>query len=249
MDIYSYFWSNFLKIMKKIFLLSISIFIIGCSKDAPTSTPPSALTDLDGNAYTAITIGNQTWYKENLSVSKYSDGTEIPEVNDPSEWANLTTGAWCYYDNDSSSEEVYGKLYNWYAVAGIFDEASFKNSSLRKKLAPQGHHIPTDPEWTALSNNLGSDAGGKMKEEGDENWIETDLDVTNSSLFTGLPGGICINNGSFHLVGYHGYWWTSTTPSNDVETAWNRSLNYNSNILCRSFDDKKYGFSVRFIKD
>lgn len=221
--------------------------MLGCSKDAPTSTPPSSLTDLDGNAYTAITIGKQTWYKENLSVSKYSDGTEIPEVNDPSEWATLTTGAWCYYDDDSSNEEVFGKLYNWYAVAGIFDEASLSNVSLRKKLAPQGCHIPSDSEWTALSNNLGSDSGGKMKSIGDELWESPNTGAANSSLFTGLPSGICITNGSFHFLTFHGYWWSSTSV--DTKTSWNRSLNYNSNILCRSYDNLKYGLSVRFIKD
>lgn len=235
--------------MKKIFLTSLIVLILGCSKDDSPSTPPSSLTDLDGNAYTAITIGKQTWYKENLSVSKYSDGTEIPQVNDPSEWSTLTTGAWCYYDDDSSNQEVFGKLYNWYAVAGIFNSASLDNAFLRKKLAPQGHHIPSDLEWTALSNNLGSNAGGKLKQEGMDYWYDTNDEVTNSTGFNGLPGGICIDNGSFHLVGYHGYWWTSTTSSNDPKTALNRSLNYNSNILCKSYDDKKYGFSVRFIKD
>jgi uncharacterized protein (TIGR02145 family) len=233
--------------MKKIFLTSLIVLILGCSKEDSPSTNPTSLTDLDGNTYTAITIGKQTWYKENLSVSKYSDGTEIPQVNDPSEWATLTTGAWCYYDDDSSTEEVFGKLYNWYAVAGIYNEASLNTASLRKKLAPQGHHIPSDLEWTALSNELGSNAGGKLKQEGTEFWYDTNDEVTNSTGFNGLPGGICIDNGSFHLLGYHGYWWTSST--NDIEIAWNRSLNYNTNILCRSYDSKKYGFSVRFIKD
>lgn len=235
--------------MKKIFFLSILTLILSCSKEESSSPTSPSFTDIDGNTYTEIKIGNQTWYKENLSVSKYNDGTEIPQVNDPSEWATLTTGAWCYYDDDSSTEETFGKLYNWYAVAGIYNSASLNDASLRKKLAPQGNHIPSDAEWTAMTNSLGSNAGGKLKEEGDEYWYETNDEVTNSSGFNGLPGGICISNGSFHLLGYHGYWWTSTTTSNDVATAWNRSLNYNSNVVCRSFDDKKYGFSVRFIKD
>jgi uncharacterized protein (TIGR02145 family) len=232
--------------MKKVFLGALIVVFLGCSKEDSPATS-KVLTDLDGKTYTAITIGKQTWYKENLNVSKYSDGTPIPEVNDPSEWSTLTTGAWCYYDYDPSLGEIFGKLYNWYAVAGIFDAASLTDISLRKKLAPQGCHIPADSEWTALSNNLGSDAGGKMKEEGTENWFETDSDVTNSSLFTGLPSGICITNGTYHLIEYHGYWWSVT--SRDSETAWNRSLNYNSNIVCRSYDNLKYGLSVRFIKD
>ncbi len=98
-----------------------------------------------------------------------------------------------------------------------------------------------------MTNSLGSNAGGKMKESGTDYWIDTNEDVTNSSFFTGRPSGICIKNGSFYFAGEFGYWWTST--SNDALTAWNRSLSYNSNIVCRSFDDKNYGFSVRFIKD
>lgn len=234
--------------MKKIIISSLIVLFLGCSSgDSPVAS--EGITDLDGKTYTPVTIGKQTWYKENLNVSKYSDGSPIPEVNDPTEWSTLTTGAWCYYDNDPSAGEVFGKLYNWYAVAGIFDEASLSNVSLRKKLAPQGCHIPSDSEWTALSNHLGENAGGKMKEEGTENWVETNSDITNSSLFTGLPSGICIANGSFHFLTFHGYWWSSAPTSLDNQTAWNRSLNYNSNILCRSYDNKKYGFSVRFLKD
>lgn len=232
--------------MKYIYIAIILVLIVGCSK-GDSSDASAKVTDIDGNVYTAITIGKQTWYKENLDVSKYTDGTIIPEVSDPVEWSKLTTGGWCYLDSDSTNGVILGKLYNWYAVAGIFNAESLTNTSLRKKLAPQGNHIPSDTEWTAMTNSLGSNAGGKMKETGTEYWIDTNADVTNSSLFTGRPGGICIKNGSFYFAGEFGYWWTST--SNDSLTAWNRSLSYNSNIACRSFDDKNYGFSVRFIKD
>lgn len=230
--------------MKKVFLGLILVLIVGCSKG---DSSEGSVKDFDGNVYTPIKIGTQTWYKENLNVSKYADGTLIPEVNDPEQWSKLTTGAWCYLDDDSSNGENLGKLYNWYAVAGIYDTNSLINSSLRKKLAPQGNHIPSDSEWTTMINSLGSNAGGKMKEIGTDYWIDTDDNVTNSSFFTGRPCGICIKNGSFYFVGEFGYWWTST--SKDNETSWNRSLGYNSNVVCRSFDEKNYGFSVRFIKD
>ncbi|MFM9824657.1 fibrobacter succinogenes major paralogous domain-containing protein [Flavobacterium sp.] len=230
--------------MKKVFLGIILVLIVGCSKEGSSE---DSLKDVDGNVYTSITIGKQTWYKENLNVSKYSDGTIIPEVSDPSEWSTLTTGAWSYLDYDSSNGKKIGKLYNWYAVAGIFDTASLTDMSIRKKLAPVGNHIPTDAEWTTMINSLGSNAGSKMKESGTNYWIDTDTDVTNSSLFTGLPGGMCIKKGGFYFAGEFGYWWTST--SINVLTAWNRSLGYNSPYACRSYDDKNYGFSVRFIKD
>lgn len=95
-----------------------------------------------------VTICKQVWATKNLDVTTYMDGTPIPQVTDPTAWANLTTGAWCYYNNLAASNATYGKLYNWYAVAGIYDAASLANPTLRKKLAPTGWHIPTDAEWT-----------------------------------------------------------------------------------------------------
>jgi len=233
--------------MRNVFLGIVLLLIFGCSKDADAPETPSIITDIDGNVYNPATIGKQTWFIENLKVSKYSDGTTIPEVNDPAVWSTLTTGAWCYYDKNTSFGVEFGKLYNWYAVAGIFDAASLSDISLRKKIVPKGYHIPNDAEWTILTNSLGSSAGGKLKEKGETHWADTSPEVTNSSFFTGLPGGICISNGTFYFVGEHGYWWSSTGV--DSDSAWNRSLGYNSNTICRSHDNKKYGFSVRFIKD
>ena len=121
--------------------------------------------------YTVIpgAIGTQVWTTQNLNVSTYLDGTPIPNVTNASTWASLTTGAYCYYNNDSATyAAVYGKLYNWYAVAGIYDASSLSTPSLRKNLAPAGYHIPTHAEWTTLTNYLGGEsvAGGKMKEVG-----------------------------------------------------------------------------------
>jgi uncharacterized protein (TIGR02145 family) len=229
-----------IRIMKNVFLVIMVVLIVGCSKDSAEAPP--TITDIDGNVYETIVIGNQTWMKTNLNVSKYQDGTPIPEVTDPVEWANLTTGAWCYYDYISSNGEEYGKLYNWYAVAGVYDNASLNNLSLRKKLAPTGYSIPTDAEWTTLTSFIGSEAGEKMKHV---DW-SSDLKVANGSGFTALPGGVCISNGDFHFFGYYGYWWSSTGI--DLNVAWNRSLGHNSTIVCKSYDDKNYGFAVRCIK-
>ena len=237
--------------MKNVFLGIVIVLIVGCSKEeaTPEATPevPTTVTDIDGNVYNAIVIGKQTWFKDNLKVSKYNDGTIIPEVNDTALWSTLTTGAWCYYSKNTSFGVEFGKLYNWYAIAGIHDAASLNDTSLRKKIVPLGYHIPSDAEWTVLTNALGSNAGGKMKEMGATHWAETNPETTNSSFFTGLPGGIRISNGTFYFIGEHGYWWSSTGIDPDI--AWNRSLGYNSNIVCRSYDNKNYGFSVRFIKD
>ena len=157
-----------------------------------------------------VTICTQVWATKNLDVTTYSDGTVIPQVTDPSAWANLTTGAWCYSNNDPANGAVYGKLYNWYAVAGIYDAASLADPTLRKKLAPNGWHVPTDAEWTTLTTCLGgaSVAGGKMKETGTAHWQSPNTAATNSSGFTGLPGGICSNDGTFNLSGSNGIWWS-----------------------------------------
>jgi uncharacterized protein (TIGR02145 family) len=197
-----------------------------------------------------IDIYGQIWTGCNLNVTTYSDGiTVIPEVTDPAVWATLTTGAWCWYNNASANEPIYGKLYNWYAVAGIYDAASLSNPSLRKQLAPTGYHIPTDAEWTILTDSLGGYlvAGGPLKEEGYCHWNSPNLSATNDSLFTGLPGGNRTFLGSYSSIGDLGRWWSSTEDGTGY--AWFRNLSYNFNTASRNSDDKRDGLSVRLIKD
>jgi uncharacterized protein (TIGR02145 family) len=196
-----------------------------------------------------VTICTQTWATKNLDVTTYSDGTNIPQVTDPTAWANLTTGAWCYYNNDATNGTTYGKLYNWYAVAGIYDAASLSNPALRKKLAPTGWHVPTDAEWTTLTTCLGGEsvAGGKMKETGTAHWISPNTDATNVTSASGLPGGYRNNNGTFNNIGNNGNWWSSS--ENDTTNAWNRNLNYNNGNTNRNNNNKKNGFSVRCLRD
>ena len=200
-------------------------------------------------ALPSVTIGTQIWTSKNLDVSTYRDGTPIPQVTDPTQWENLTTGAWCYYDNNPANGEVYGKLYNWYAVAGIYDAASLNDPTLRKQFAPIGWHVPTTIDWADLTTFLGGDniAGGKMKSTGTSLWVSPNADATNSSYFTGLPGGFRYNYGTSAYIGYFGIWWSSSEL--DTSYAWNRGLllDYgNSN----SFSvNKTSGYSVRLIKD
>jgi len=196
-----------------------------------------------------VTICSQVWATRNLDVTTYSDGTPIPQVTDPTEWANLTTGAWCYYNNDPANNATYGKLYNWYAAAGIYDAASLSNPALRKKLAPTGYHVPTDAEWTTLTTCLGGEsiAGGKMKETGTAHWISPNTDATNSSGFTGLPGGYRDTNGAFTNIGSSGLWWSSSEY--DTTNAWLRYLYYSGGGAGRNGDGKDYGLSVRCLRD
>ncbi|MFY8214528.1 MAG: fibrobacter succinogenes major paralogous domain-containing protein [Flavobacterium sp.] len=211
--------------------------------------PGPNVTDIDGNVYASVTNCGLTFTKQNLNVSKYSDGTAIPQVTDPTAWANLTTGAWCYYENNTANGPVYGKLYNWYAVVGIYDAASATNPALRKKLAPAGWHVPTYTEWTQLTNCLGGEAvaGGKMKATGTTLWQSPNTAATNESGFTGLPGGYRGSGGSFGGIGDVGHWWSSSESV--AASAWYRILDYDDGYAYRTSANKKSGFSVRCLRD
>ena len=188
--------------------------------------------------YSTIAIGNQTWTDKNLDVSKYRNGDNIPECTNPSQWGNLTTGAWCYYSNSATAGAIYGKLYNWYAV----------NDS--RGLAPIGYHIPSDAEWNILSNYLGGQtiAGGKLKETGNTNWAIPNTGATNSSGFTGLPGAYRDNTGLFFgSIGNTGLWWGST--QNTPLTASYNILHKDNASLIQLSNSMRYGCSVRCVRD
>lgn len=192
-------------------------------------------TDIDGNVYESVTIGTQCWMKSNLNVSRYRNGDVIPQVTDPAAWNQLTTGAWCYYENNTANGTVYGKIYNWYAVNDP------------RGLAPEGYHIPSDAEWTVLINFLGGEnlAGGKMKTT--TGWNAPNTGATNNSNFTGLPGGYRPNHGGYINIGAEGYWWSAS--SSIANEAWCRSLTYDIEGVWRFDIDKVTGFSVRCIKN
>ncbi len=199
-------------------------------------TGPS-VTDIEGHIYQTVTNCNQTWTKTNLIVSKYRNGDVIPEVTDPTEWANLTTGAWCYFANTTLNGTTYGKLYNWYAVTDS------------RGLAPEGYHIPSDTEWTTFTSCLGGEtiAGGKIKETGTAHWETPNTGATNESGFKALPGGYRYDNGTFSTTGFFGYWWSSSNNFSNI--AWDRYLYYNYGDIYRNSFNKAAGFSVRCIKD
>ena len=225
--------------------------------------PGPNVTDIDGNTYQSVTNCGLTFTKQNLNVSKYTDGTPIPQVQDPTQWANLTTGAWCYYNNDPANGAIYGKLYNWYAVAGIYDAASAANPALRKKLAPTGWRVPTDAEWSNLincldpnadgGNTLPNVAGGKMKSIGTQQagtglWQDPNTAATNESGTTGIPAGVRHSDGSFLIFGDFGFWWSSS-EANITEHAWFRSLRYDSGSAQRGQQFERFSFSVRCVRD
>jgi len=219
---------------------------------AQKSIKPVDLDSITFKRSSFVTICSQVWSTSNLNVTTYTDGTVLPQVTDLTTWANMTTGAWCYYNFDSANGAIYGKLYNWYAVAGIYNAASLTNPSLRKKLAPIGWHIPSDAEWTTLTDCLGGEsvAGGKMKETGSAHWKIGNI-ASNSSDFRGLPGGnLYLNNGisvNFGGIKIYGNWWSSTEY--DATNSKLRALQYSLVKVTSGSLNKIYGLSVRCLKD
>ncbi len=185
----------------------------------------------------AITIGTQEWMTQNLRTTKYKNGDALPNVTNNTDWGNLGSGAYCWYNNDNGYEQPYGKLYNWYAVNDA------------RGLCPTGWHVPTDAEWDTLTTFLGglSAAGGPMKEAGTAHWISPNTGATNESGFTGLPGGYRLDDGMFGSAGNVGDWWSSTESSSSH--AWFRNLSYFSDVVYRDDVDKRSGFSVRCVLD
>jgi uncharacterized protein (TIGR02145 family) len=199
------------------------------------------LRDIDGNVYTTVTIGTQTWTVENLRVSRYTNGDPIPNVTAGNDWINLTTGAWCWFYNDFQYEGIYGKLYNWYVINDP------------RSLCPAGWHVPADTEWQVLIDYLGGweVAGAKLKstgtlEAGTGLWASPNTGATNESGFTALPGGMRDSDSQFHFLNSIGHWWSSTELS--PEAAWERVLYYDGIHVARHGFDKRRGFSVRCIK-
>jgi uncharacterized protein (TIGR02145 family) len=202
-------------------------------------TSNEILIDIEGNKYKTVKIGAQVWMAENLRTSKYNDGTVIPNITDNTNWSNLTTGAWSYYNNDAVNNAKYGKLYNWYAV--------IPTTNGNKNLCPNGWHVPTDAEWTVLTDYLGgqSVAGGKMKDT--TSWVFPNTDATNTSLFTGLPGGYRVNYGLYGLIGNDGFWWSSTQVSTNI--AWFLYLYSGDGNAYMGYYNNTFGLSVRCLRD
>jgi uncharacterized protein (TIGR02145 family) len=195
------------------------------------------VTDIDGNVYQTIKIGDQWWMAENLKVTHYRNGDPIPNVTDAGVWSGLDTGACCNYNNEEGNVPVYGRLYNWYTV----------NDG--RNIAPEGWHVPSDGEWQIMADYLGGDAvaGGKMKETGTTHWVSPNTGATNESGFTALPGGFRNMSGAFYVMTYSAYFWSSTEYTSG--RAWYRSLIYDLAGLSRDYSSRTSGFSVRCVRD
>lgn len=227
--------------MKKIALLLILISVTASAFAQTAGNPTSKkqrVKDINGNYYITIKIGNQLWMAENLKVTKFRYGDEIPVVADNKEWGALATGGLCWYNNNSDKyKSSYGAMYNWYCVVD------------KRGLCPKGWHIPSDSEWEILISYLGgkSVAGSKVKESGTLHWVKPNAGATNESGFTALPSGDRHDDGSFYDLEWLGYFWASTEK--DATTAWSIQLDWGSPVMSRQNNFKKDGFSIRCVSD
>jgi uncharacterized protein (TIGR02145 family) len=236
-------------IMKRVFIiLTVSYLIISsCDKDdeenitdcstLTTEESTGTITDIDGNVYNIVTIGTQVWMAENLIVSHYSNGEPILNVEDDKQWKNLTTGAYCNFDNNVTNSTVYGRLYNWYAAGDS------------RNICPECWHVPTIEEWTILIHFLGGDsiAGGKLKENNTTLWKCPNTGATNVSGFSALPGSFREIDGSFGYLHRNATFWTSTEKNS--LTAYKIFLSYIHADVYSFEHYKTRGCSVRCIRD
>ena len=185
--------------------------------------------EYQGYDYETVQIGEQCWFAENLRAENYRNGDVIPNDLNNNQWIDATEGALSVYGNGDLNLSIYGRLYNWFAAT---DE---------RALCPNGWHVPADSEWTALTDGLGGDSIAGEKIKAIDGW-----NGTNSSGFSGLPGGNRRDSdGNFYFIEHNAFWW-STTIVNDKSV--DRSLG-NHTAVIRSETSPQYGHSVRCIKN
>lgn len=209
----------------------ITIIIAGCGKQAGKT-----VTDIDGNIYNTITIGEHVWMTGNLKVTRFRNGDPIPEVQDGDKWAKLESAARCSYDNFGENGKIYGYLYNWYAVNDP------------RGIAPKGWHVATDEEWNDLVNACGGEAEAAKALKTTDRWEGNAGDPEKINGFDALPSGARRDNdGKFVLLNQFARYWTATPASNGK--AWGRAMEFYDNAVRRGEVGPKNGFAVRCVKD
>jgi uncharacterized protein (TIGR02145 family) len=189
--------------------------------------------DINDNLFSSVIIGEQRWMAANLNVTHFQNGESIPNILSDNEWGDISSSAYCDYDNEPLNAEIYGRLYNWFAVSDEFE------------ICPAGWSVPTNYEWQILKDYLGDNAGGKLKEAGFAHWNYPNVGATDEFDFIGLPGGL--RGGDFLLSQDQGHFWTSS-PLDD-NNAFNRFLLYDSGQV-HNYDNYQYvGLSIRCIRE
>lgn len=216
---------------------NLLLFVVLFSTLFSTAQSPQFIADIDGNQYTLVRLGTQTWMGQNLNVTRFRNGDVIQEANSRELWLKADLEgipAWCYYNNDPSYAAVYGKLYNWYAVTDP------------RGLAPAKWHIPNREEWNRMINFLGGNkqAGIRLK---DTSFWHNNGNGTNKSLFAARPGGSRTDEGRFLGQGKFGYWWSR--QENAGATAWGTDMGFSYPQINMFGFRKGNGFSVRCVRD
>jgi uncharacterized protein (TIGR02145 family) len=237
---------------KKPSSLLLFLLLVICAILIESCSSTGAVTDIDGNEYKTVKLGSQWWMAENLRVTRYRNGVEIPNVTDGEEWSSLSSSAYCSYQNDNAEVETYGLLYNWYTV----DDPN--------GLCPTGWHVPSDDEWKELERYLGmsqrevdskgwrgTDEGGKLKEEGTNHWQNPNSGATNETGLTVVPSGSrasdLLYGGQFFYRGTREGIWSSSERTNSLgifREFWN-----DKSEIGYKFYSKRNGFTVRCIMD
>jgi uncharacterized protein (TIGR02145 family) len=212
------------------------IMLIASSCKDDKEDPVETVVDYDGNIYHVVTIGNQDWLMENLKVTHYRNGNEIHAIEADTTWETTSEGAYCNYDNVASNGDIYGRLYNWYAVNDA------------RKIAPAGWHIASDLEWAELTAFAGGDAtaGGKLKEAGITHWKDPNMDATNEFGFTALPAGHRNYAGGFEYINWGCGFWSTTYDGGGATVIY---LDYNAPDTYWNIEDHRFGRSVRCLRD
>jgi uncharacterized protein (TIGR02145 family) len=225
--------------------------------DIKMITSAGSVTDVDGNAYQTVKIGNQVWMTENFRATKYNDGTPIPLDTSTVTWCFASTPKYCFYQNTNDADSIrkYGALYNWYVVS----------PSNPRKIAPTGWHVPSDTEWDTLQNFLiaygynydGTITGNRIAKSmaAKTDWVEhtasgaigNDLSKNNASGFSAFPDWYRTYDGTFDGQGTYGFWWTATEYN--LSHAYYRCLHHNFDSLFGSFSHESFGLSIRVVRD
>ena len=240
---------SILKLSMFFFVVLVTISIVGCKEEDDNQRvfDTGTVTDVDGNVYKTVKIGNQWWMTENLKVTKFRNGDQINQAQDSLSWV-VPQPNYCLYANNPSAP---GLLYNFYVVSDA------------KNVAPEGWHIPSDSEWKELEKYLGmnnseadktgwrgKDEGSKLKIEGAQGWTRNNLYwPSNESGFTASAGSCRLFDAKFGAPGLFatGFWWTAN--ENGTDEAWYRYLDYKNQDVFRYYEYKSYGFSIRCVKD
>jgi uncharacterized protein (TIGR02145 family) len=217
-----------------VILLAFALLFAACTKE---QQPPEQVTDVEGYTYKTVRIGNTIWMAENLRTTTFSDGSSIQIAESNSAWTNMNSSAYCWYNNDETTyKATYGAIYNGYTIES-------------GKICPTGWHVPKVEDWSYLREFLGDSAtiGGNLKEAGTEHWLTPNRGADNSSGFTALPGGIRYFEGTYSSIRSYASFWSASMPvTNEL---WSISLYFADEAFKMNHRSRKYGFSIRCVKD